>query len=338
MKAKVRGAMTSGLAFVSSGFGVFAASGLAALILGPLEGSLGGAEYAWRWLFGLMVLLAALIFFFRRYIPETPRYLLRHGHVEEVNGILSRLAEGRLSGRAPVRHRRWIDAPEGVPAQEGEHRTRFRELFAPGLRRRSFVAWALTAAQFGGFATFAIFTPALFEERGLPVDLSLLFATIANFVGLVGAGVGVVVAQMVKRRTVYLVGGALLILTLAGLAVVSDTVPTLMLAAVMQFVFQVVNSINWCYLPELFPTRVRAAGSGAASTVGMLASGFGPLAAGALLDVSGVTAVFGLLVSVALVFCVASRFGPETQGVPLTEVPPSNTVPTGGLPHEKDVV
>lgn len=321
MKAKVRGAMTSGLAFVSSGFGVFAASGLAAVILGPLAVTLGGDEYAWRWLFGLMVLPAGLIFFFRRYIPETPRYLLRHGHVAEVNEILSRLSSGRLCSRADVPMTEWIAAPEGVPARAGEDETKFTEMFGPGLRRRTAVACALTIAQFGSFATFAIFTPALFDDRGVSVGLSLLFATVANFVGLVGAGFGILVAQVVRRRTVYLAGGALLVLTMVGLAVVTDSMVTLALAAVMQFVLQVVNSTNWCYLPELFPTRVRAAGAGVASTVGMLASGFGPLAAGALLDVSGVTAVFVFLGSLALVFCVASRFGPETQGVVLAETP-----------------
>ncbi|XDK89107.1 MFS transporter (plasmid) [Rhodococcus opacus] len=320
VKAKVRGAFASSLALISSGVGVFAASGLAALILGPLSTPLGGESIAWRWLFGIMVIPAFLILFFRRYIPETPRYLLRQGHVEEVNAILSRFAAGKLSDGAGVETKTWITAAEGTRVSVGQEKVAFSELFVAGLRRRTFVAWALTLAQFGGFATFAIFTPTLFEARGLSVSSSLLFATVANFAGLIGAAVGVLTAQYMRRRAVYAIGGAVLVFTIGALATTSSAVLTLTLAALMQFVFQTVNSTNWCYLPELFPTRVRAVGAGTATTVGMLASGFGPLVAGALIDGYGIPAVFLFLGVLVSVFCVASRFGPETRGIDLVEV------------------
>src|SRR5579875_3105141 len=47
--------------------------------LGPRGGLLGGVETSWRWLLGVLVIPAVLIFYYRRYIPESPRYLVSHG-------------------------------------------------------------------------------------------------------------------------------------------------------------------------------------------------------------------------------------------------------------------
>lgn len=319
MATKVRGAMTSGMAFVASGIGGFAAAGLAALLLGPLSGPLGGEGTAWRWLFGVMFVPALLILFYRRYIPETPRYLLRRGEVAEVNRTLSKLAAGRLRGGAGVTQRQWISVSGAPLDSPDEDSTGIADLLRPTLRTRTLVAWALTFSLFGITTTFSIFIPALFVERGVPVDVGLLYTTIANFAGLLGAGVGVLGAQYVRRRLVYTVGGLALLVIIAALVGIPVTPVTLALAAAMQFTLQVINSTNWCYLPELFPTSVRASGAGSAATIGMVAAGLGPLASGALLDAYGVPAVFALLAGLAVVLGVASRWGPETRGAALME-------------------
>ena len=52
----------------------------------------------WRWVFGLLVLPALLVIFYRIFIPETPRYLLSRGKVNEASRVLDRLHHGRLLG------------------------------------------------------------------------------------------------------------------------------------------------------------------------------------------------------------------------------------------------
>ena len=311
MPTRRRGAMTSGLSFVAGGIGIFAASGLAALVLGPLADSLGGEETAWRWLFGVMFLPAVLLVWYRRYIPETPRHLLRHGHVNETNRILSLLADGRLRSRPGDRVVRWIDGPEGVPARSGEEQTRVSDLFARGVRSRTLISWILTLCFFGGVVTFTIFIPTLLTSRGLSVGMSLAFATIANFAGLAGGIVGIFAAQLLRRRTVYVSGAIVLLLLALGLAVFTGPVATLVLAAGIQLVAQIVAGTHWAYLPELFPTRVRATGAGSAATVG--------LAASALVDAYGAVAVFITLAVLYTVIAITAYRGPETAGVGLIE-------------------
>ena len=50
----------------------------------------------WRWLFACLVVPAFFVVFYRRFIPETPRFLLSKGRVDEANRVLSILASGRL--------------------------------------------------------------------------------------------------------------------------------------------------------------------------------------------------------------------------------------------------
>jgi hypothetical protein len=55
---------------------------------------------SWRWLFGCLVMPAIFIVFYRRFVPETPRFLLSKGRVEEANQVLSMLAAGKRPMRS----------------------------------------------------------------------------------------------------------------------------------------------------------------------------------------------------------------------------------------------
>ena len=69
MPTKWRGAAVATVNVAAGGLGIFASSALAALVLGPLEGALGGPTTAWRWLLGLLALPASLVFVYRRFLP-----------------------------------------------------------------------------------------------------------------------------------------------------------------------------------------------------------------------------------------------------------------------------
>ncbi len=45
----------------------------------------------WRWLFAALVLPAIMVVFYRRFVPETPRFLVAQGRVAEANRVLSQL-------------------------------------------------------------------------------------------------------------------------------------------------------------------------------------------------------------------------------------------------------
>ena len=74
------------------------------------------------------------------------------------------------------------------------------------------------------------------------------------------------------------------------------------------------------YLPELFPTRVRATAQGFCWNAARSATAIGPLVAGTLVGTFGSVPAAAASTSVFFVFgLVAIWFGPETKGVPLTD-------------------
>ena len=74
------------------------------------------------------------------------------------------------------------------------------------------------------------------------------------------------------------------------------------------------------YLPELFPTRVRATGSGFTFNVGRVIAATGTIASGGLLSVFGSYAVMGsVMCCIYLAGIVVIYFCPETKGKPLPE-------------------
>jgi putative MFS transporter len=103
MPTRGRGAAVATVNIAAGGLGIFAASALATVIIGPLQATLGGPEEAWRWLLGLLALPALLVFVYRFFMPESPRYLLSQGKAHEANAVISRLAANRLRAPADLR-------------------------------------------------------------------------------------------------------------------------------------------------------------------------------------------------------------------------------------------
>ncbi|WP_285062165.1 MFS transporter [Frigoribacterium sp. ME-P-080] len=93
---KFRGTAIGMINVGAGGLGNFISYGLFLLLLGPLEVSLGGPDVVWRWTFVILAVPALLVVLYRRRLPETPRFLLSKGRVDEANRSLAILASNSL--------------------------------------------------------------------------------------------------------------------------------------------------------------------------------------------------------------------------------------------------
>jgi putative MFS transporter len=293
-------------------------SALAALVLGPLESALGGPTVAWRWLLGLLALPALLVFVYRWFLPESPRYLLVEGRVDEANGVLTRLAANRLRPIKGMPITRYIDALEGnrLPRQ----RVRLSEIFQGRLARNTLVIWVVSATTFGAQVTITVFMPTVLVSRGLDVSSSLAYTTIINIGGLVGAVLASVFGFRFKRRVVLGYGSIIAVVVAIAFGTSTNFALILVLGGLLQLMFILLNTTTWVWAPEMYPTRVRAFGTGASVTVALLAASLMPLLAGVIFDAAGALGMFIMVGVMYVVMAVAVRFGPETQGVSLEEV------------------
>ncbi len=318
MPTKYRGAAVATVNVAAGGLGIFASSALAALLLGPLESSLGGPTTAWRWLLGVLALPALLVFVYRWFLPESPRYLLVEGQVKEANGVLTRLAANRLRAPRDMQVTQYVTVTEGsrLPRQ----RVRLSEIFRGALAVRTIVIWVVSAMTFGAQVTITVFMPTVLVSRGFDVATSLAYTTVINIGGLIGAVLASVFGFRFRRRVVLSYGALVAILVAIGFGISSQLAAVLILGGLLQLMFILLNTTTWVWAPELYPTRVRAFGTGASVTVALIAASLVPLLAGIIFDAAGAVGMFVLVAAMYAVMAAAVRFGPETHGLSLEDV------------------
>jgi MFS transporter, putative metabolite:H+ symporter len=80
------------------------------------------------------------------------------------------------------------------------------------------------------------------------------------------------------------------------------------------------NAVLYLYTPEIYPTRVRAIGTGAATCWLRLASAAAPLLVGYLVTAGGIVSVFLMFASMAAIGTLAAALMLETQNRPLDDI------------------
>ncbi|HZV49611.1 MAG TPA: MFS transporter [Candidatus Dormibacteraeota bacterium] len=293
-----RGTGTAILNVAAGGAGIFLSAALGFVILGPLGGLLGGVETSWRWLLGVLVIPAVLIFYYRRYIPESPRYLVSHGRIQEANRVLSMLAAGVLTP-SKVAVQDYIPPVSG-PAGTGE-RVNLADIFARPFARRTIAIWIISLMTFGAQVTITVFMPTVLASEGYTVVRSLFYSMIINVGGLVGSILSAVFAYYINRRIVLGWGSLLAVLIALAFGFSRSLGLIVLFGALLQLMFILLNTTTWVYTPEQYPTRIRAFGTGAAVVVALIGASVVPLVAGAIFDVAGAT---GILVMVAVMYAI----------------------------------
>jgi MFS transporter, putative metabolite:H+ symporter len=115
--------------------------------------------------------------------------------------------------------------------------------------------------------------------------------------------------------------GAILLVSLASSGAGSITV-VIALVTLSYGIVGSVNTVLYLYTPEIYPTRMRAIGTGAASCWLRLASAAGPLLVGYLVGASGPAAVFLMFAVVGVMGALAATLTLETRNRRLEEIAP----------------
>jgi putative MFS transporter len=264
----------------------------------------GGPE-AWRWMLAASAIPCLLILPLRLTSPESPLWLVAHGRHSEAAAVVRQRLGPHVS--PPV-------APTAAPQGQG----RWAQLFSPAWRSRTLVACAFFTCQVIPYFAVGTFVTRVLEA--LQVRDSFAGGLVYNLSLLIGAVLGLFVVDRLPRRA-FLVGSfAVTALAMLLLLVLEDPGRTTIIAlfAVFACVLSAASNLVYVYLPELFPTRLRASGIGlaiAASRIGSAASTFLlPLVVGIL----GVRTALGACV-VVLAFggVVCHAWAPETRNLTL---------------------
>lgn len=318
MPTKIRGAALGTVNIAAGGLGLLIAPALVTLMFGPLEGLFGGPETSWRWVLGIMAIPALAVFVYRIFLPESPRFLLSKGRVDDANSVLTRLSLNRLRKPKGMVAKPYITIPGGheLPKES----VNLSDIFRGGLRRRTLIVWTTIAMTFGAQLTILVFMPTVLVSRGYDIQSSLLYTTVINIGGLVGAILATFFGYKIRRKVVLGYGAIIAIFVALAFGFSTSFATIILFGALLQVMFIVLNTTAWMWAPELYPTKVRGFGTGCAVTVGFLSASIFPLLAGWLFEAGGVLPMFAMIALMYVVMACVVRFGQETHGIALDSV------------------
>jgi putative MFS transporter len=292
------------------------------LVAAGVIGYLIVPRIGWQSMFIVGAAPALIVFFLRRLLPESPRWLVSRGRLAEADDAIAGI-ERSVAGSGYA-----LPPPlpaAAVPARAREA-TRWGEFLTGRYLKRSLTVWALWFCCFSTTYGLTSWLPTLYKTIfNLSLSHSLLYGMITNLTGICGSAICAFSIDRIGRRRwfgfAFLCGGA----TLLALWYVgpSTAVTLLVFVSLGAFFMSSVSIALNLYTPELYPTRIRAFASSVGGAWQRVAATIGPLVVAALVTPYGLGSVFLYFGGLAILGGVlAFLFGTETKGQILEELSP----------------
>lgn len=267
---------------------------------------------AWRWMLVTSALPCLAVLPLRLTMPESPLWLCNHGFLTEAAKVVRdklgpHVAPPVPAPPAPSRHGRW------------------RQLLTPAWRLRTLVACAFFTCQVIPYFAVGTFVSQVMSAMNL--QNGYLGGVIYNAALLAGAIVGLAVVDKLARRAFLIGSFTVAAATMLVLSLWNDMPAVLMilLFAVFAGVLSAASNLVYVYLPELFPTDLRASGIGVAIAASRTGSAISTFLLPIIVHDFGAHTALGACVAVlALGALICLRWAPETRGLPLSllDAPP----------------
>ena len=294
---------------VFAGVGVFVTA-MAGLLVIPTLG--------WRAMFIIGGVGTLWVWWERRKLPESPRWLEMVGRSEEAEAVMQSIErEAAQAGPLP---------PVTVVSTPVPRKVSVAVLFSRPVIRRTFLAIVASVTCLFGSYTMTGWMPTFLVSQGLTITKSLAYNTIMMAGFAVGSLIVVLIADRLGRRWGIVVFGI-------ACAVLGSIYPFLTAPGLIMLCGFLLTAGASVFLtlgsgaaPELFPTEYRFRGSGVAQMVGRAGLIASPFIVLTLFDKYGIGGVIGgiagMYVVVALIFAV---IGIETNQQSLEALEPDAT-------------
>ncbi|MHB1305202.1 MAG: MFS transporter [Acidiphilium sp.] len=292
----------------------FAVVPIIAFLAFILKGSKPFGLGYWRVVILIGSVGAVVVFLLQRGIPESPRWLARHGRMAEAEAIVADIEArvARETGR-PL--------PTPQPAAPEEAGTgAFSEIFQPLYLKRTIILSVFNMAQVIGFYGFAAWVPTLLIHRGIHVTASLEYAFVIAIANPFGPLLGTLFADRLERKTQII--GAMIVMGIVILLFAMSNAPSLLIVLGVLFTLasNIMSFAYHGYQPELYPTRIRARAVGFVYSWSRIAAAFAGLAIGVLLANYGVPGVAIFIAIAMLIGIGVIAMGPSTKGLALEQI------------------
>jgi MFS family permease len=320
---------------INGSFWVGAALGAAGTLV-LLDPALLSPDLGWRAAFGIGAVLGLVILFLRRFVPESPRWLMIHGRIEEANNVVAEIEQRVL-------------AATNVPLAPAPGRLRISGLGHAGFatvlhalltthRRRTVLGLVLITSQAffynAIFFTYALILTRFYDVPSASIGRYMLPFALGNFCGPLLLGTLFdTVGRKTMIATTYALSGVLLAITawLFALGLLDARTQTIAWTIIFFFASAAASSA-YLTVSEVFPLEIRALAIAVFFATGTLLGGVvAPWLFGWLIESGARTYIVGgylfaaaLMVGAAIVELMigvaAERRSLEAVAAPLSQV------------------
>lgn len=332
--AAIRGRLASlqQLAIVFGLFASFLSNYLIAQAAGGASEMFWLGHAAWRWMFWVEALPAAAFFAGALLIPESPRFLVAKGRVEEASRIFARTVGGNVATLIQ----------EVKQSLAGSAKARVNDLLEPGSFRIRAIVWIgiglSVFQQFVGINVIFYYGEVLWEAAGATEGVALRRNVISSITNIVSTLIAIALIDRIGRKPLLLAGSLGMFLTLGGLTATFATgsldaqgelqlSPTAALVGLILANLYILSfgiswgPVVWVMLGEMFSNRFRTAALAVAAAAQWLANFVVTITFPPLLKTSGLAGAYALYTAAALLsLFFVSRWVAETKGKQLEEM------------------
>ncbi|WP_200840687.1 MFS transporter [Geminicoccus flavidas] len=286
--------------------GFWAVGTLVVAITAWVASSAGVAD-TWRWIFAVTAAPAVAGIFLRFWVPESPLYLLKSNRPEEARSVLNRVLTG--NGRPATQMR--ITAGPTAPARDAGG-----ILTGPLMRRTLLIltVWLLVSASYYGVF---VWLPGRLAGEGFGFVRGYGFLVLVALAQIPGYALAAWGVERLGRRPTLIA-----FLGLSALGCFLFTVATtagLIATSILLMSFALLGTWGalYAFTPELYPTRSRATGMGAAGAVARFGGLLAPTVMAPVMAL-GFNVAIGLFAGLLVLAMLATAMiDVETRSVPL---------------------
>jgi sugar porter (SP) family MFS transporter len=282
-----------------------------------------GFYTGWRWMLGFAAIPAAILYIGGLFLPESPRFLVKKGNLEQARQVLENTNKHHLEV---------VDQElKQIQIQASMKNGGWKELFSKFVRPSLIIGTGLAIfQQVMGCNTVLYYAPTIFTDVGFGISAALLAHIGIGIFNVIVTAIAVSIMDKIDRKKMLIGGGvgmgvSLFIMSIAmkfsGDSFAAAIICVIALTIYIAFFSATWGPVMWVMIGEVFPLNIRGLGNSFSSVINWASNMLVSLTFPTLLNFFGTGSLFigyGILCFLAIWFVHSMVF--ETRNRSLEEI------------------